>query len=177
MSTATMAYMAIASAVASTYSSYETSRAQQSQRDQQLQNIKDSYAANYNASNVQQQQLNEQTADKKLQNNLAAQKAKSTATVSAGANGVTGQSVDALLNELAGDQSRYNASVDANYQNATMAYQNQKESLANSASSQSASVADVQQPDYLGSALRIGEEATQYSNRDQKWSKYYNVGK
>lgn len=173
MGMAPMMYMAIASTVASVYAQQQQASAQQRMREQQQQNILKQYAANHNQTNLAAEQAHQQTTQKLLQNNMAAQKAQATAVTQAGSSGVDGFSVGALLSDLAGEQGRYNLSVQDNYSQTNMALTNQRNNLGLSAQSSLNSLGEIAQPDYLGAGLRIASEVGHYQSRDQKWSKYY----
>ena len=98
------------------------------------------------------------------ENNRAAEAAKATARVSAGESGISGLSVDALLANLSGDQARYNESVNQNYENASMAIDNQRTNAQVNAASQINSLKTPKSPDYLGAALKIGQAVYDYKN-------------
>lgn len=92
-------------------------------------------------------------------NSIAVRKAQATALTSAGESGVSGLSVGGLLRELGGMAGYDNATATTNYlrQDAQINIrrentQNQYESTLNSIRQP-----QIQAPDYLGAALRIGQ--------------------
>nr|WP_217345073.1 hypothetical protein [Noviherbaspirillum sp. L7-7A]MBV0879292.1 hypothetical protein [Noviherbaspirillum sp. L7-7A] len=116
---------------------------------------------------VQKQQVSQQAGEKTFQNDLAAQKALSTAKVSAGENGVSGLSVDSLLGEIEASQMRYNTSVGANLTDNVNALNMQRENVQTSAVNQVSQLKTPQAPDYLGAALKIGGAYSTYQKAKQ----------
>lgn len=154
--TTILAIASVASTVASVSAQSQAASAQSAANQRQYENTIRARNANINQTNVMQQQEREAASQKLEQNNMAARAAKSTATVSAGENGISGLSVDALLADLGTKQGRYNSSVQTNFDNSTMAIANQRENIDINAASQINSLKTPAMPDYFGAALRIG---------------------
>ena len=159
-----MLALSIASTVGGVYGQQQQAKAQQAYNDQQAKNAMEAYKANLEQTNMMQSQEHAAATQKINENNRAAEAAKATALVSAGESGISGLSVDALLANLSGDQARYNESVNQNYENASMAIDNQRTNAQVNAASQINSLKTPQAPDYLGAALRIGTAVYDYKN-------------
>lgn len=156
--------LSIASTVAGVYGQQQQAKAQNAYNEQQAKNTMEAYRANIAQTNLMQSQEHAAATQKINENNRAAEAAKATALVSAGESGISGLSVDTLLADLAGGQARYNESVNQNYQNASMAIDNQRTNAQVNAASQINSLKTPQSPDYLGAALRIGQATYDYKN-------------
>lgn len=154
----------IASTVVGVYGQRQQEKAQNAYNEQQAKNAMEAYRANIAQTNLMQSQEHAAASQKINENNRAAEAAKAKALVSAGESGIAGLSVDALLADLSGDQARYNESVNQNYENASMAIDNQRKNAQTNASSQINQLKTPQSPDYLGAALRIGQAAYDYKN-------------
>ena len=159
-----MMVLNVASTVAGVYGQQQQAKAQEAYNDQQAKNTMEAYKANLEQTNLMQSQEHAAATQKVNENNRAAEAAKATALVSAGESGISGLSVDALLANLSGEQARYNESVNQNYQNASMAIDNQRTNAQVNAASQINSLKTPQSPDYLGAALRIGQATYDYKN-------------
>ena len=155
--------LSVASTVAGVYGQQQQVKAQNAYNDQQAKNAMEAYKANLEQTNLMQAQEHAAATQKVNENNRAAEAAKATALVSA-ESGIPGLSVDALLANLSGEQARYNESVNQNYENASMAIDNQRTNAHVNAASQINSLKTPQSPDYLGAALRIGQAAYDYKN-------------
>lgn len=142
----------------------QAANAQEATNQRQYENSMKAMAANVNQTNAAHMQQREGAVQKLEENNMAARAASSTAQVSAGENGISGLSVDALLSDLGNRQQRYNSSVTTNYQNSEMAINNQRENIGIDAASQINSLKTPAAPDYAGAALRIGTAAYDYYN-------------
>ena len=153
-----------ASSVAGVYGQQQQAKAQNAYNDQQAKNAMEAYRANIAQTNLMQSQEHAAATQKVNENNRAAEAAQAKALVSAGESGISGLSVDALLAELSGEQARYNDSVNQNYQNASMAIDNQRKNAHINASSQINQLKTPQSPDYLGAGLRIGQAVYDYKN-------------
>nr|WP_217345179.1 hypothetical protein [Noviherbaspirillum sp. L7-7A]MBV0879408.1 hypothetical protein [Noviherbaspirillum sp. L7-7A] len=138
------------------YGQQQAAHAQEKSNAAQRQNAITARNQNLTQIEQQKQQLTEQAGQKVFENNLQARKALSTSRVSAGENGVSGLSVDALLGEIEASQSRYNTSVGANLTDNVTALNMQRENVQTSAVNQVSSLKTPQMPDYLGASLRIG---------------------
>ena len=156
--------LSITSTVAGVYGQQQEAKAQQAYNDQQAKNAMAAYRANLEQTNLQQSQEHAAATQKINENNRAAEAAKATARVSAGESGISGLSVDALLANLSGEQARYNDSVNQNYENASMALDNQRTNAQVNAASQINSLKTPKSPDYLGAALKIGQAVYDYKN-------------
>ena len=154
----------VASTVAGVEGQRQQAKAQNAYNDQQAKNAMEAYRANLAQTNLMQSQEHAAATQKVNENNRAAEAAKAKALVSAGESGISGLSVDTLLADLSGEQARYNESVDQNYQNASMALDNQRTNARVNAASQINSLKTPQSPDYLGAALRIGQATYDYKN-------------
>jgi hypothetical protein len=164
--TTILAIASVASTVASVSAQSQAASAQSAANQRQYDNTMRARAANLNQTNLMQQQEREAGSQQLEQNNMAARAAQSTATVSAGENGISGLSVDALMSDLGTKQNRFNSSVVTNYDNSTMAIANQRENVDINAASQINSLKTPAMPDYFGAALRIGNAAYNgYNNK------------
>jgi len=116
-------------------------------------------AYRYNQANANFEKIAESqnAAEQQLVNNMAARSAKATATVAAGESGVSGMSVDALLADIDAKAGRDNVNTEVNYLRRDQAIN--ADLYNNYAKTASAinSIPPVKRPDYLGTALRIGE--------------------
>ena len=166
--TTALLVLSAASAAAGVYGQQQQAKAQNAYNDQQAKNTMEAYRANLAQTNLMQSQEHAAATQKINENNRAAEAAKATALVSAGESGISGLSVDALLANLSGEQARYNESVNQNYENASMAIDNQRTNAKVTAASQINSLKTPQSPDYLGAALRIGTAVYDYNNPKEK---------
>ena len=162
--TTAMLVLQVASTLAGVEGQRQQAKAQNAYNDQQAKNAMEAYRANLAQTNLMQSQEHAAATQKVNENNRAAEAAKAKALVSAGESGISGLSVDALLADLSGDQSRYNESVNQNYENASMALDNQRTNAQVNAASQINQLKTPQSPDYLGAALRIGQATYDYKN-------------
>ena len=161
---AAMFVLNVASTVAGVEGQRQQAKAQNAYNEQQAKNAMEAYRANLEQTNLMQSQEHAAATQKVNENNRAAEAAKATARVSAGESGISGLSVDTLLADLSGEQARYNESVNQNYQNASMALDNQRTNAQVNAASQINSLKTPQSPDYLGAALRIGQATYDYKH-------------
>ena len=159
-----MLVLSVASTVAGVYGQQQQAKAQKAYNDQQAKNTMEAYRANLAQTNLMQSQEHAAATQKVNENNRAAEAAQAKALVSAGESGISGLSVDTLLADLSGEQARYNESVNQNYQNASMAIDNQRTNAQVNAASQINSLKTPQSPDYLGASLRIGQSYYDYKN-------------
>ena len=151
--------LTIASAAAGAVAQNQQAKYQTKQNERQYQNTVVTANANQAQVNLEQSQQRDASMQKLDENNMAARAAKSTATVSAGENGISGLSVDALLADIGTKQQRYNSSVVTNYDSTTSALDNQRQNITSNANSQINSLKTPAMPDYMGAALRIGGSA------------------
>jgi hypothetical protein len=124
------------------------------------------YQADMQAERYNQAQINttrvqeaQNTAEQKLENNRAAERAKATARVAAGEAGIAGLSVDALLADIEAKAGRDNMTADVNYLRQDQALQAQAANNRFTTISNVNSYKSPVRPDYLGAALRIGTTA------------------
>lgn len=140
---------------------------QNAQNEQQYKNAIAARDANINQTNLEMVQERENAMQKLEQNNLRADAAKSTASTAAGENGVSGLSVGALLDDLAMNQSRYNTSVETNYDRSMVAIENQRQNANTSAANIIAGMKSPGMPDYATAGLRIGNAYVDYAKAHQ----------
>jgi uncharacterized protein HemX len=143
----------------------ENASAQNKFNDKQWENSVKARNENLTQIELQKQQAAQQAGQKQFENNQAAQKAQATTLVSAGENGITGQSVDSLLAELDGSRGRYNDSVSRNLTENINAMDTQRLNVQTSAVNQVSQLKTPQAPDYIGAALKIGSAAYDYSQK------------
>ena len=93
--TTALAIASVASTAATVAAQAQAARAQTAANQRQYENTMRARAANLNQTNLMQQQEREAGSQKLEENNMAARAARSTATVAAGENGISGLSVDA----------------------------------------------------------------------------------
>ena len=163
VATATLG-LGIASALSGVYSQRQQAKAQEAANKAQYQQAVIARNANINQTNLMAEQEREAAGQKINENNKKAQQAISTARTTAVENGISGLSVEALLRSLAGERDDYNQSVRTNYDRSMVAINNQRDNANINANSVIASLKPVQQPDYLGAALKIGSAVTSYGN-------------
>ncbi|WP_127702632.1 hypothetical protein [Sinorhizobium medicae] len=137
-------------------------QAEQSQYEAQRQNYENNrIAANKAAvgqyATSQNKQLQEAKAtSQELQNtNREALQARSTANVAAGEAGVTGLSVDALINDYYGQEGRYERTLSNNYQMQADYLRGEMEGVQAQAEGRINSVDQGQKPSFAGAAIRI----------------------
>lgn len=159
-----MTGLQIASSVMGVIGQMEAQSAQEEANQRQYENTMRARAANINQTNLMQQQEREAAMQKLDENNMAARAAKSTATASAGDNGISGLSVDALIADLGSKQKRFNSSVSTNYDLASAGIANQRENVDINAASAINGLKTPAMPDYFGAALRIGKSINDYNN-------------
>jgi hypothetical protein len=159
-----MTGLQIASSVIGLVGQMQAQSAQEEANQRQYEATMKARAANVNQTNLMQQQEREAAMQKMEQNNMEARAAQATATVSSGEAGISGLSVDALLEELGTKQNRFNSSVETNYDRSSSAIALQRENVDIDAASQIAALRTPQMPDYAGTALRIGQSLYDYKN-------------
>lgn len=163
-----MTGLQIVSSVMGVVGQMQAQSAQEEANQRQYENTMKARAANINQTNLMQQQEREAAVQKLDENNMAARAAKSTATASAGDNGISGLSVDALIADLGSKQKRFNSSVSANYDLASSGIANQRENVDINAASAINALKTPAMPDYFGAALRIGKSVYDYQNPNSK---------
>lgn len=158
----TMAWTTAAATAINLNAQQQQVRYQTQQNERQYDNAIQARNANVNQTNLEMVQEREKAMQSLEQNNLRADAAKATATTSAGENGVSGLSVGALLDDLSMSQSRYNTSVETNYDRSMVATENQRQNANISAGNVIAGLRTPAMPDYAGAALRIGNAYSDY---------------
>ena len=165
-----MAATSAATAAAQVAAQQQAADAKNKQNEAQYQTTMATYANNNAQSNLQGQQLREQTMQKLAETNIAAEKGIGKATAASGVTGVGGNSVGALLGDLEGAQTRYNNSVQTNYDNGVASIENQRQnSWASSASTINGLNAPAL-PDYLSAGLKIANAGASYQYNSSKLS-------
>lgn len=157
----TLATLQVAQTVSSLKGQMDTAKAQEKFNNKQRDQALIAMGENNNQINLAQEQQRQQAMSQVEQNNKAARDALSTAQVSAGENGVSGLSVDALMGDILGQQSMFNESVKQNYMGQVMANETSRRNVHTDASNLVNSLQPVAAPDYLGAALRIGQAGVQ----------------
>jgi len=124
-------------------------------------------ANNQRNAQITSRQIQERDAatSKIMNNNIEAAKAKSTAQVSASSGGVSGISVDALVNDLSMMQGRYNSSVTENLRASYMGLDDARVNSYNDMASTINGLTAPKTPNYLGAALQIGTAVNDYNTR------------
>lgn len=131
-----------------------------------------SYSDSLNAIQRRQEQEQQASAENRLQNEREYDATKARATVAAGEAGVSGLSVNALLNDLAGQQAHRQGMIDTNLAWTTEQLQDEKTGARSTMQSR---INSLQNPSGLGLALTIGGQALggydKYKTRtDPSWS-------
>lgn len=106
--------IALVSALATTYSSYEQSKAQNAVFETNQNSAIRSALDQYEAQGAQANQRREAAGQEAQANSLAAQRARSTAATAAEGSGISGLSVDAVLNEITGQEGQNYTNIAAN---------------------------------------------------------------
>lgn len=153
------------SAIAGVATQRANAKAQEKYQNAQFKATKEAATANaitqYNALQVRQQQETAAAAQAIDQSSMRAAQAASTARVTAGETGTGGASMDALLNEYRRQELGFAQTTIRNqtWQNAQIQL-NMEGIRANQQAQIAAAVPKpVEQPDYIGAALRIGAGA------------------
>jgi hypothetical protein len=162
--TTAMTVLKVASAVGSLYTQQQQQQQQERYNQQVYDNQMQAYRMNQANSNFDRVQEAENLATTKVSNDAAARRARATAVTAAGESGVSGLSVDALLSELSGMSGRDNVNAEVNYLRRDRAIQ--ADAFNNYANTASAinKLETPKAPDYLGSALKIGDAVYEYKN-------------
>lgn len=135
------------------------SQAAERQNQFYQQNAEAANAAVANQYAFTQLQRNEERAaadQDKTETDIAAMKARGTAITAAGESGVSGLSVDALVNDYYGRQGRRDQSIDQNYQMRSDYLTAQMDQQQAGATSRINSVQRVAPPSFADALLRIG---------------------
>jgi len=158
-----IAALQIASAVGSVVAQKSAADSQAESNRRQYENTMRAYRENINQTNLMQQQEREGSMQKLEANDIAARAAASKARVSAGENGISGLSVDALIGDISMKENRYDSSVVTNFDRAEGAIRNQRENVYANAASTINSLQTPAMPDYLGAGLKIAGAYNDYS--------------
>jgi hypothetical protein len=140
--------------------------------------IAENYRLSLESMNVQNRALQERSVQEgeaasmeQQRNAREAAKAVSTARVAAGEGGVSGRSVNALMSDFIAQEARYRESLNTNLDFARDSIDYEMESNKLIAQGRSSAIklyqpAKIDQPSYLGAALKIGGAGMEaYSNR------------
>lgn len=109
----------------------------------------------YADTQVRIQQEQEAAAEKKVETAREARAARATALVTAGEAGVSGLSVQGLLQEFSGREGSFNASVDRNLHLSEMQLKNQLKGIHAQTKDRINSVQRATPPSFLSAGLRI----------------------
>lgn len=158
--TITMASIAAWGSAAATASSLviaqQQADAQSDANRRQFANIQQAQEDNSNQITLQRNQQTDSASQQINANNTALREAQSTQVASAGPSGL---SVDALLGDMGRKGATYDQSVTANLDRVNQSLDNQQLNVNRGAASSANQMKTPQQPDYLGSALKIGNTA------------------
>ena len=167
---ATIAYITLAITAAATANSIDAQNKQADYQDamneRQRQQTLANAAANNTEVNLQGQQTRAAAVQKIEENNRAAAIGIGKATAAGGVTGVQGNSVDALLGDLSGVQTRYNNSVLTNYDASSNALENQRLNVYSSAAGTINGLKTPNQPDYISAGLQLAQAGTTFANRN-----------
>jgi hypothetical protein len=122
--------------------------------------------------NYRATQEQEAAAAQKFDNNLKARAARSTNIVAAGEAGVQGNSVEALQNDIAQREARFNDSVNTNTEWTMADIAQSKKQQGYEALDRINSVRKAQQPSFAGALLKIGSSAVNTMASANKRSLY-----
>lgn len=126
---------------------------------QQAQNLMLSRAQNANQIGLERQQATDQAGQKINQNNIMQRQAQSTAIAAAGPGGM---SVDALIADMGRKGATYNQSVTENLDRTNLALDNQLQNVNTQTTNGFNQMKTPATPDYLGTALKIGNDYQKY---------------
>lgn len=162
---AAMAALSIVSTLGSLYGQMQAADAQEEYNKEMRRNA--IIANNQRNAQITQRQLQDRDAatNKIMQNNLEAAKAKAAGKVAASSAGVSGISVDSLMNDISGAQGRYNGSVGENLRAANMGYDWDRVNAYNDMSSTINGLKTPTMPNYFGTALQIGTAVDTYNTK------------
>lgn len=169
--TTTLLYLSIASTAATLAQQQQAARAQARSNQQTYDSQMQAYNANLANANLMKQNEADILSAKKIENNAAATRDMSKVTVAAGESGISGLSVDALLADLGGEAGRANATAEVNYLAKDRAIEADRMNAWAGTANAVNSLKTPQGADYLGTALRIGSEYTQYKTETGAYRK------
>ena len=143
----------VGSAAAGLFSAQQQANSISDSNQRQYENTLQARTDNANQITLEQRQQAEGASQKIMANDSATRDARSTAIAQAGPSGL---SVDALIGDINRKGATYNQSVNANLDRVNMSLDNQLTNVNRGAASEINSLRTPAQPDYLGTALRIG---------------------
>lgn len=155
--------MSVASAAAAADAQAKNADYQNQMNERQRAQTLATAAANNSQVNLQQQQNRDLAAQKIAENNRNATIGIGRSTAIGGASGVEGNSVDALLGDLAGQQTKFNNAVETNYQTTISALENQRANVYADAATTINGLKSPAQPDYISMGLKIGQAGLTYA--------------
>jgi len=157
--------LAVISAAAATKTQVDAKNAQEDQNKLQFDNSVLARSENANQVNLARGQQTDAASQKIAANNIAQREAQA-AVVAQG--GPSGLSVDALLGSIGGRGATFNSSVNANLDSANRALDNQLVNVNRNAASEINALKAPTNPDFLGSALRIGSAGNNFYAANSK---------
>lgn len=150
------AYGAAASAAASVVIAKQQADAQSAANQRQADSTRQAQVDNSNQITMQRGQQTDAASQKINANNTAMREAQATTVAGAGPSGL---SVDALIGDMGRKGATYNESVNENLVKVNQSLDNQQTNVNRGAASEINSLKTPNQPDYLGTALKIGSAA------------------
>ena len=165
---ATIAFAALSTAqgVASVVGQQQQADAQYSYQEGIIQSNK--VAGMQQMADIRQREAEETEAisRKEFEATIEGRRARSTAVVAAGDSGASGQSVDALLNDMAMKEGRYKEALGRQKDFISTGADLNVESIKTGTANNNLRTAQpVAQPNYLATALRIGADTYAFANR------------
>jgi hypothetical protein len=148
--------MMISSVVADTAGQSQAAKMQNRMNAVQRQNILGARDANMAQVAMQQEQARASAQQDIHEERLRMTHAMATANAGAADKGVGGNSVEAMLADLAGRGARHTTSVEANYINQSNSIQGQLSNIDAQTTSALSALTPAAGPNYLTSALKIG---------------------
>lgn len=110
----------------------------------------------YDALNAMDQEASEGAVDQINEAQLDGLRARETAAVASSAGGISGLSVDALMQDLQGQENRFNESVNVNLDRQRSQFQREGQSMYRQGENITASMPTPQRPSLLATGLRAG---------------------
>jgi hypothetical protein len=149
-----MTALTVASAGAGLLGQQQMADAQKQSNNNQYHNAIIARSQNANQVNLERMQAGDQAGQKINENNMAMRQAQSVVVARAGPSGL---SVEQLLANLGTRGANYNDSVNQNLDRTNMSLNNQLENINTRTSSDINNLKTPAMPDYLGTALKIGQ--------------------
>ena len=143
----------VGSAAAGLFSAQQQANSISDSNQRQYENTLQARTDNANQVTLERQQQAEGASQKIIENDSAARQAGATALAQGGPSGL---SVDALLGDIKRKGATYDQSVNANLERVNLSLDNQLTNVNRGAASEINSLRTPTQPDYLGTALKIG---------------------